>query len=705
MGNVLKRTCVVAVGIILLLPFFLSTSVWAGDGDLDSSFGVGGIVKTGFGDGNGGFGRAVTIDSQDRIIAVGDNDTQQQFAVVRYSPNGSLDSSFGQGGKVVTDVGPSADIANAVKIDSLGRIVVAGITDPASGGPSCCQYHFFMARYLSDGSLDSSFGGGTGKVITNIIEFNSSLVGMAIDESDNILLVGSISASTPAFGISDFLVMRFTSSGDFDATFGTEGMATVDFENGLSYPGNAGDVGYAIAIDDQGRILVTGANCMGPTNSCNFATARLTTAGALDTSFGTGGKVVTDFAQQNDYARGVGIDSNGKIVVGGDGADTNPNLSAVVRYNQDGSVDTSFGDAGKAYVELNNEGYPHQSVVDSQDRIVVAGFSSQGFNAVRFQANGTVDSTFGHNGVATVSAGSAHYMLATAVDRYDRVLLVGASIDSSSSFWQFTTVRFGAPSVDSLSWATNPLASGQNTTLTIFASNTRSTVTNAEYFIGNDPGLGNGTPMTQQSGGQWSATFGASLSPDIYTVGVRVRDALGSWSPVAFDSLVVYDPAGPTNLVGKQDFVPSLNGGDVLPGLDSDTQTDKANFAFDVHFTSAGSVDPASEFSFCYDLSSKKCKKLQNNPFLLTATSFNWLSISGTNSSNGAWQGTGTMLLDGNTSTVVFRVQIIDGNRLTPTVSDKFVLKIYPNGSDPAVASPLYQVSVSLPANNNVKIH
>lgn len=703
-----RRVFVSSISLALALTLIQPTLVYAGDGDLDTSFGVGGVVNSGFGDAGRGFARAMTVDSQDRVIVVGDNDTQEQFGIARYTPSGALDVSFGQGGKVVTDISPSIDIASAVKIDSQNRIVVAGVSD-AGAGPNCCEYHFSFARYLSNGTLDTSFGNGTGKVITDFRSFNGASVGLAIDASNNIMLVGTVSQQpAPATISSDFMVMRMTAAGDLDSTFGNAGALSIDFENSEPYSGHDNDLGTAIAIDGQGRAVVAGAYCaIESTQSCDFATARLTQTGALDSTFGVGGRVVTNFLEQNDYAQGLAFASNGKIVVGGNGADGSGSISAVVRYNPDGSLDNTYGNGGKAYASAPTIGAPQQFALDSQGRAIVTGFDNQVVRAVRFRADGSVDTTFGLNGVASVgpsiTSAQAVYTLASAVDSLDRPLIAG-SVMGGDSVWRFMVLRFGAPTASSLVWTSNPLNLGQNTTLSVSASDTRSTITGAEYFIGETIEPGSGIPMSLQPDGRWSASFGSSLAADIYTVGVRVKNALGSWSPVVYDNLVVFDPNGPTNVVGKQDFVPSVIAGDTLPGLNSSAQTDPANYAFDVRFTPTGLVDQASEFTFCYDLSGKRCKKLQNNPFLLTATHFDSLNINGTSSSRGTYQGTATMLVDGNSSTVVFRVQARDGDRLDPGAPDAFTLQIYPSGSNPAVDAPMYQVSAQLPLPSSVRI-
>ncbi len=309
----------------------------------------------------------------------------------------------------------------------------------------------------------------------------------------------------------------------------------------------------------------------------------------------------------------------------------------------------------------------------------------------------TIDSQAGCNS-ATVSTDSISPTGTT-------FTCTATSVGGSSS--QSATIKYdaSAPVAGTPLWSINPLTIGNNTALTVPVMETLSGVISGEYFVDTDPGLGNGTPMTWSgTADNLSASFGASLQPGVYAVGVRAKDVAGNWGAVVYDYLVVYNPAGPTDVTGKKTLVPSLNDGDVLPGLTSPTQTDQADFAFDLFYTTSGTIDPASAFSFCYDLSNHKCKKPQNNPFSLTATNFSLFSISGTSSANAVFQANATMTANGASSTALIRVEITDGDRLTPVAPDHFTLKVYPAGSDPNITTPTYRVSTDVAGSNNLKI-
>ncbi len=178
-------------------------------------------------------------------------------------------------------------------IQSDGKIVVA---EPYNNGS---DLDFAVARYNSDGSLDTSFD-GDGKVTTDIDSGDAALA-MVIQSDGKILLAGY------GGGYKYFALARYNSDGSLDNTFGTGGKVTTDI--GGSY-----DLVYDIAIQSDGKIIVTGDSYNG---NYDFALARYTSNGSLDLSFDGDGKVTTPIGGGNDYAYDIAIQSDGKIVVAG----------------------------------------------------------------------------------------------------------------------------------------------------------------------------------------------------------------------------------------------------------------------------------------------------------------------------------------------------------------------------------------------------
>jgi uncharacterized delta-60 repeat protein len=210
------------------------------NGKLDPSFGTNGTVTTG--DINGA--ESVAIDSQRRIVT-GSYSTlggrASDFALARYEPDGTLDPSFGDGGKVVTHAG-GRDELHSIAVDSQDRIVAAGESRPPGG-----SLHFAIARYLENGSLDGSFGDG-GEVDPDF-EGHNLAHDVSIDSRGRIVAAGR--AGT--LGHRKFALARYLPDGRLDPTFSHDGKAITTFGNGKSVQGANG-----VAIDSKHRIVAAG---------------------------------------------------------------------------------------------------------------------------------------------------------------------------------------------------------------------------------------------------------------------------------------------------------------------------------------------------------------------------------------------------------------------------------------------------------------
>jgi len=330
------------------------------NGNLDPDFGGSGKVVTGFGTGNDE-ANSVAVRADGRIVVAGfsGSGTSQDFALAGYNPDGSLDTSFGTGGRVTTPIGLATnDGINGIAIQSDGKIVAAGYSYDGT------KRNFALARYNPNGSLDTTFGAG-GK-LTTPIGANNDLANCIAVQADGKIIAAGYSTNGTHF---DFALARYNPNGSLDATFGTGGRVTTEI--GL----DASDVIADIAIQTDGKIVAVGYT---HTTSAgwDFALARYNTDGTLDTSFGAGGKVVTAIGTFNDYARSVAIQSDGKIIVGGQ-AQTAPNVDfALVRYNADGSVDTTFGTGGKVVTAFGTGATDTITsiAIQSDGKIVAAGY-------------------------------------------------------------------------------------------------------------------------------------------------------------------------------------------------------------------------------------------------------------------------------------------------------------------------------------------
>jgi uncharacterized delta-60 repeat protein len=410
-----------------------------GAGSLDTTFGASGIVSTGFASGDDK-ASGVAVDSSGRIVVAGTsfNGSNNDFAVARYTATGSLDFSFNGTGRVTTPFGSSDDVATCVAIDSSGRIVVAGYTN--TGGSSGID--FAIARYNTNGSLDTTFGtAGTGKVITPIGSGSATdeITAITFDSSGRIVVAGFSASGSNSLG---FAVARYNPNGTLDTTFNSTGKVMTSF-------GSTQDLARGIAIDGSGDIVVVG-NTSNGTNT-DFAIARYTPLGALDTTFNGTGKVTTDFNGFNDSAAGVAIDSSGRIDVAGTVTNNTKNEFGLARYNANGTLDTTFGMAGTGKVVTDigatSNDVPAALLLDSTGRIVVVGSTvsttngSSQFALARYTSGGVLDSSFGTNGETTLAIGSTTSG-ANAVVQDSSGRLVVAGYMSNGSNADFAVARF-----------------------------------------------------------------------------------------------------------------------------------------------------------------------------------------------------------------------------------------------------------------------
>ncbi|HEY7986383.1 MAG TPA: cadherin-like domain-containing protein, partial [Methylophilaceae bacterium] len=345
----------------------------------------------------------VVVQSDGKILVTGSgglpNATGYDFAIIRYNVDGSVDNSFNSNGKVFTDFGSLTDSANAVVVQPDGKILVAG----TAGGTASTAASFAVARYNSDGSLDSTFD-GNGKATTNFTSvLGSAASSVALQADGKVVVAGS--AQNVGTG-EDFAVARFNADGSLDSTFGTNGKVTTNLGPG---PSND-DFATSEAIQANGKIVVGGysTNINGNTD---FSLVRYNTNGSLDTSFNATGKVTTDFNNSYDKLYSITIQADGKIIAVGS---INNQDFALARYNTDGSLDTSFGTNGKLTSDFFNRADIAKSViVQSDGKILVTGSVTtpyaQEIGLERFNADGSLDSTFGNNGKLITDVGIPGY--------------------------------------------------------------------------------------------------------------------------------------------------------------------------------------------------------------------------------------------------------------------------------------------------------
>ncbi|WP_232629460.1 Ig-like domain-containing protein [Methylobacterium sp. Leaf118] len=353
------------------------------NGTLDTGFGTGGKIVTPVGS-EYDEGRSVTVQPDGKIVVAGygyGSDSNYDFAVVRYNTDGTLDTSFGT---ILTPVGAGDDTAYSVTMQADGKIVVAGTSFSNDGSQD-----FAVVRYNADGTLDTGFGTG-GTIVTPFGLRSNDGRSVTVQADGKIVVAGFGPASD---GNYDFAVVRYNVDGTLDTGFGNGGTIVTPV-------GTAGDFAYSVTMQSDSKIVVSGYS-FGSDGTADFAVVRYNTDGTLDTGFGTGGKILTPVGTSTDVSFDVTMQADGKIVVAGYGLDSNGFDFAVVRYNADGTLDTGFGTGGKILTPVgvgNDLGF--SVTVQTDGKIVVAGYGtgsdgSQDFAVVRYNVDGTLDTSFG----------------------------------------------------------------------------------------------------------------------------------------------------------------------------------------------------------------------------------------------------------------------------------------------------------------------
>ena len=358
----IPRLTLVVVSVLCLLVFTGPAGAVA-PGDLDPTFGGGGLVTTDFG-GTESVG-AIAVQSDGGIVAAG-TASRGGWALARYLPDGSLDESFGIGGKVKTSVADGTLYALALAPE--GKIVVAGREE--------------VARYLPNGTLDQNFGaGGRASVGLTVVS------GVAVFADGSMLLAGTFFRPIGVSYAYDSAVVRLTPGGAPDPTFGVDGKVVTE---------SAPD--FTLAPDTlvlpDGR-FVTVSDVCSPKGAC-VALSRYLPDGSLDRSFGSGGKLISDVGEWDGSGEAL-LTADGKMVVVGESSQH----LAFVRFLPDGSLDPSFGSGG--IVTTSIAGGASSVAEQHGGKIVVA---TGPLAVARFTADGAVDGSFGTAGVADAGIGT-----------------------------------------------------------------------------------------------------------------------------------------------------------------------------------------------------------------------------------------------------------------------------------------------------------
>lgn len=413
----MKTTCIerqplATRGRVLLAAIFITYLfvglhlAQAADGDLDPAFGIGGMVTTDINHSTD-IGNAVALQTDGKLVVVGTtyqgNDfSTEDFAIVRYNPDGTLDPSFGRGGKVKTDFPGLAAVPSSVVIQPDGKIVVAGGAYPLFTFAG----NFVLARYNKNGALDKSFG--TGGIVTTHFPEGSYAADVALQADGKIVAAGTVFVDFNIGDASDtdFALARYNPDGTPDTTFGNGGQVMTDFVG-------KEDDAFSVLIQPDGKIVAVGS-ANDPVTNYDFAAVRYLSNGTIDTTFGAGGKVRTDFGDQNfDRAHSAALQPDGKIVAAGFAISQNGGVQnfAVARYTSAGVLDTTFSGDGKTEIDFGDCCQSANRVLlQSDGKIITVGYpntedSDSDFLLARLNPKGSLDNKFGVGGKVRTSFG------------------------------------------------------------------------------------------------------------------------------------------------------------------------------------------------------------------------------------------------------------------------------------------------------------
>lgn len=415
----MKRFSLLLTALLVLVLNCLSQPV-----ALDPSFGIAGKVYTNLIDTNRADERTrgIAMQADGKIVIVGS--TKRPAAILRYNSNGTLDSSFDKDGMVFC----YGMMFNAVAIQSDGKIVAAGYSSPNTA-------YFAIARYNSNGTPDNSFD-GDGKLTTAIGAGSGVITAIAIQNDGKIIVAG--------YSNSDFALARYNTDGTLDNSFDGDGKLTTDL-------GSTIEMATSLALQNDGKIVVGGyssASIYSSANVNNFALVRYNTDGTLDNSFDGDGKLVTAVGTSYSEIASIAIQSDGKILAAGYGSVSASSDFALARYNVDGSPDNSFDTDGIVLTHINSSSYDRAKsiVIQNDGKIIVAGYSSIGSNSdfalVRYNTDGTLDTSFDADGRVTTNMNSAHSELTGMVVQNDGKIVAAGSARGNTNRDNFALARY-----------------------------------------------------------------------------------------------------------------------------------------------------------------------------------------------------------------------------------------------------------------------
>jgi len=395
----------------LLFSIFITGTALAQSSFLDPSFGSGGIVITpppmATVYSSGGFS-AVAMQPDNKIIAVGTAD--EYVIVAKYNEDGTLDSTFGVDG--IFKGGPTYSGASALAFQPDGKIVIAG-----GAASVTLDDDFLIIRLNTDGSLDNTFG-SSGMVSVRFTAGNDIGYALALQPNGKIVIAGQTNGNYVCMA-------RLLTDGEPDSSFGTNGLVIISSHAGAA---------NSVAIMSDSRIVIGCEEA-----PVAFMAIRCLSDGTLDTSFNHTGVASSNAGTGGfNYCTAMQLQPDNKIVLAGSGTfGTGSSDFTLIRYDTDGTLDRSFGDTGVTNVDFNgNDDNATALYLEPGGKFVVAGYAivtiNENFALSRINNNGGIDSAFGNNGRITTAIQDSNDRSLTVTGQPDgKIILAGWSYNSS----------------------------------------------------------------------------------------------------------------------------------------------------------------------------------------------------------------------------------------------------------------------------------
>ncbi|MBI5538519.1 MAG: T9SS type A sorting domain-containing protein [Bacteroidia bacterium] len=422
---------ILTLSIIFTIIFNCNNTFAQNAGSPDLTFAGTGYVSTSIGTVNS-MSYGLVVQNDGKTITAGNSvfNGYSAITLVRYLTNGSLDNSFGNNGTVITQTGISSSASSIVlqndnKIIAVGRTLINDTT-----------FNFTAIRYNTDGTIDNTFG--TAGIAFINVENSAQAYNIAIQTTGKIIISGYSNFNSNT-GIS---LVRLNANGTPDNSFGTSGISIHHFAESPDVEA------WAMALDANDNIITTGMITDEILGRNKIAVVKFNSDGSLDTGFGTSGITKTSLSNTtDDFGNAIDIQTDGKIVIAG----TSNNTAVIARYNVNGSLDSSFGTGGiiQTNFDIAQPAEAYGITVQTDGKIVAVGVSGPNaqntngnFGLLRLNNDGTFDNTFGNNGKAITDISNGYNDVAFCVKEHTDGKLIVSGISRENNHYTFAAARY-----------------------------------------------------------------------------------------------------------------------------------------------------------------------------------------------------------------------------------------------------------------------